>query len=666
MITDRREPGVYVDIEDLSYVAPTSAVGRSVFCVGVCDRGPHNRIVTLTSQSEFIATFGAPDFHRTSMSHYCMDKAMQYTNQGLYIRVAPEDALLSNCAISSNLTPSILIGVSSEFTFTSGSNMIINIDPTVYDSFDIGDWIYSEADTISEARQIIAKDVDTYTLDSEYLGTSGSTQANKYIPYEFTTTSIAYDTVLEEGPFDSVYQFYAVGTGKYYNNFIVKGVRNVMLEKQFVDANGDVKYKYLFMDIAIYEVQKDGTERRVEGPWTVSLTKTTPNGQKIRSLTSGSLYYIEDVINRRSELIRMVTGQSLQDLYIGTDVNTELARSQITLLLSLGNPVASTLIVPTVFGAQLQNGYDGTSDVNGILPLYDSSDNLYMDDKLFGMVKQSYNGSLVSYDGSVEQIKEVTYPLFTPDYVITGGWNSDIQDGGRQLADYRQDCFHIGDTGNSYSYEEDLLSRLNNVPWNNFTSMLYVQFRKVRDQYTGEMMNITPVYHAIERHLAVDGNYFLSEPVAGIEKGAISEPIQLEYKANHTERGDLCDDELNCTIVEPEGKYFLTQYTTWKRLSILKRAHAAKFVCFVRKMIPPLVKDLLQRKGTEYWVNQAYVRIDKFLKPYSTGGPVEVLNTLSSYTITVDFDEEGSELNIYLILKPLRVIERINVYIGVI
>jgi len=266
MITDRREPGVYVDIEDLSYVAPTSAVGRSVFCVGVCDRGPHNRVVALTSQSDFISTFGPPDFYRTSMSHYCMDKAMQYSNQGLYIRVSPEDALIANCTLSANATPSVLIGVASEFTFLEGSNLITNIDLSVFDDFDVGDWIYSFSDTISEARQIIAKDTNVYTLDSEYAGTSGSTQANKYIPYEITNTSIAYDTVLEEGPINSIYQFYAIGTGKYYNNFIVKGVRNVVLEKQFVDASGNAQYKYLFMDIAIYEVQKDGTERRVEGP----------------------------------------------------------------------------------------------------------------------------------------------------------------------------------------------------------------------------------------------------------------------------------------------------------------------------------------------------------------------------------------------------------------
>jgi hypothetical protein len=162
----------------------------------------------------------------------------------------------------------------------------------------------------------------------------------------------------------------------------------------------------------------------------------------------------------------------------------------------------------------------------------------------------------------------------------------------------------------------------------------------------------------------VDGNYFLGEPVAGIEKGAIAEPIELVYTANHTERGDLGDAELNLTISEPEGKYFLTQFTTWKRLSILKRLHAAKFVAFVRKSIPPLLKDLLQRKGTKFWIDQGQRRVEYFLSQYMNSN-VEALNMLTNYSANVEFDEISSELNVYIGLTPVRVIERINVYIAV-
>jgi len=48
--------------------------------------------------------------------------------------------------------------------------------------------------------------------------------------------------------------------------------------------------------------------------------------------------------------------------------------------------------------------------------------------------------------------------------------------------------------------------------------LLYVQYRKVFDPFTGEKIWMNPVYHALERHLYCDGAYFIAEPVAGIEK----------------------------------------------------------------------------------------------------------------------------------------------------
>ena len=74
-VTDRREPAVYVTIEDASYVAPTIEVGRTVYGVILCDRGPHNRIVTVTSKAEYRKMFGTPDIRRVSQTFYQLDKA---------------------------------------------------------------------------------------------------------------------------------------------------------------------------------------------------------------------------------------------------------------------------------------------------------------------------------------------------------------------------------------------------------------------------------------------------------------------------------------------------------------------------------------------------------------------------------------------------------------
>ena len=174
---------------------------------------------------------------------------------------------------------------------------------------------------------------------------------------------------------------------------------------------------------------------------------------------------------------------------------------------------------------------------------------------------------------------------------------------------------------------------------------------------------INPVYHAVERHLFVDGAYFIGEPVANIEKGAIQEKIKLAYRANHTERGDLIDAGLNPVIVEPEGKYILSQRTTWKRLSVLRQLHVAKFIAYLRKMIPPLLKDILQRKATQFWINQAKFRVNYFLNNFVEKPGSERYSILKSFNVNVVFDDVQSELNVLIDVTPIRAIERINVVI---
>jgi len=655
-VTDRREPAVYVTIEDASYIAPTLEIGRTVYSVILCDRGPHNRIVTVTSKEEFHQLFGQPDIRRVSQSFYQIDKALDYTGKVLVCRVVPEDSDWSNASLK--LSTTSIQTIAEDFNFTTDSDQVVCDTQAGYDAFDIGDWIYADGDTNAEAEQIVSKD-DTagflIVLANDYTGATGTASSVKYTPFsgESTPNVTAVGDLPATDP-EAIYHFYATGAGAYYNNLRIKGTRNVEMEKMWTDDAGNPLYKYIFMDIAIYFVKEDGTERLIEGPWTVSLIPRNAEGNTIRDLTTGNVMFIEDVIDRESIYIKAVTGGAIDQLVSGP--TAEDKRLQVTLLLSETGPIGTLNI--SSGGLALENGTDGTGLFDAI------SGDIAATPTVLGLVKQAFKGDLQSVDGSIEQLPECVYPWYEPDYIVSGGFPSEIQDGARYLADYRQDCIHLADTGTNFNkYEDDLSARLNDVPWNNWTSMLYVQYRKVFDQYTGRWTYMSPVYHAIERHLYCDGVYFIGEPVANIEKGAIAENIELSYKANHTERGDLLDVELNPVIVEPQGKYILSQLTTWKRLSVLKRGHVAKFVAYIRKVIPTLLKDILQRKATTYWINQANFRVTEFLGQFVENPSLERYSILKSFNVSVEFDDIRSELNIYCNITPIRAIERINVYI---
>ena len=103
---------------------------------------------------------------------------------------------------------------------------------------------------------------------------------SSYKPYELSSLAdITSDNLLNNASGDVLYYFYANGAGLYYNRLSIRGVRNTDLEKQFIDADGNPLYKYMFMDIAVYEQQDNGNQMLVEGPWTVSLIPRYPNDQ---------------------------------------------------------------------------------------------------------------------------------------------------------------------------------------------------------------------------------------------------------------------------------------------------------------------------------------------------------------------------------------------------
>ena len=678
-VTDRREPAVYVSIEDASYAAPTLETGRVGYIVTLCDRGPHNRVVTLTSREQLYKLFGQPNYRRTSQAHYLADKFLQYSSQLLLVRAMPDDADWSNVEIQTSDVGTLIEkagGGSAQFIFLepiapSEVSTVTCEDALSYEAVTVGMWIYAGTDLIAEAAQVVAKvSPDTLILDRSYEGDTINvvTAADSCLPYLSSSMSglISEAQMITTDP-TIVWYFYAKGAGTYYNKIKIMGARNVELEKMYTDNDGVVLYKYLFMDIGVYYMNDDGTTTLLEGPWTVSLTRRNALGSAIRDLTSGNSLYIEDIINDSSNFIGCVSAAGVDGL-VAIGVSETVAtkrRLQVMLNLTVSGAVVDSSTGNIADGGVLfENGTDGTVNTGRTLPMYNSSNNLESDrDYLNGQITLAYQGAMTSVDGSIEQVPECLYPWYQPDYVITGGYPAAVQNGGRALASYRQDCIHLGDTGAlKTSYSADITARRDDVAWNDWTSALYVQYRKIFDPFTGEKIWITPVYHALERHLYCDGAYFLAEPVAGIEKGAISDPIELAYKSNHTERGDLMDVELNCVIVEPQGKYILTQFTTWKRLSVLKRLHVAKFIAYIRKVIPTLLKDILQRRATQYWIGQAQFRVSNFLSKFLESS-VERYSVLKSYNVAVSFDDVRSELNVIIDVTPIRAIERINVFI---
>lgn len=743
-VNDRREPAVYVSIDDLSYIGPTTEVGRTVFGVVLTDRGPDRRVVEITTKMQYQKLFGIPNIRKCSQTHYMLDKALEYTGKVLVCRITPEDSCLANVVIKdtsnveavtingdftfthdsdkvnctqyelleqvfigdyvfssddtesnalkiiskniytgiitlsgpylgvggvSNLKKDTRTTIEGDYTFIDNSSLIESDDYFGYDVIEcspedkelltIGSWVYLSTDSIDHARQITsfvedASGNNIVTLDSYYTGVHTTGDIKVFLP--FTTSS--QQNILDANNISSgafVYHFYANGTGTFYNDIVIKGMRNYELEKLYVDDDGNPYYENVFLDLYVYKNNENGTQTLLEGPWAVSLTRKTPNDEIITNFVSGTTIYIDDVVNGNSDYIRVISGTDVDGL--NDRVNGSQKRLQLMTEMLNENPIAMNNV--TRGGLNFSEGTNGTG-------MYNSTGILVPDNELFGRVALAYNGGLSSVDNSIEMMTEQIFPLYEPDYVISGGFPAIVQLAAANLCNAREDCIHLADTGTNYnSSNSDLHARRTVCTWNMWTSALYVQYRQIRDIYTGMQFFMSPVYHALISHLNCDNKYFLAEPACNIEKGAINDEIKLAYQTNHTTRGDLQDKELNYTITETDGVYFSTQFTTWKRFSALKRLHIAKFSAYLHRQIPKILKDVVQRKATAYWLSQAQFRVDNFLLKFMEGAAIDRYACINSKTVNIDFDKTRSELNIYVSFTPILSIERINVFLTI-
>jgi len=753
--SDIREPAVYIGIDDKSYIGPPTESGRTVFGVILCDKGPDNRVVTVTSQKEYQSLFGTPNIQRCSQTHYMLNKALEFTGKVLACRVSPADAEIANVLISNTSLTEAVTGSGDSYTFSDGQyniygeeylkslsttsleistgtkTLTIDVGLTIeeddvlkilydyenymvatVDSYDdgtgelvatvtsvvgsgtyaswtismddlletnfsygmmtcdladadlleVGQWVYSDVDTATVARQIISlTEATTATaevlLDAPYTGTVDSESGVEiFVPFSVTNEDNITTPSNIEDDGDYAFHFYANGAGEYYNNLVIKCNRNYDMERIYTDDDGVPYYPYIFVDLSIYQNNENGTQTFLEGPWTVSLIRRTPNNEVIRDFISGNPSYIEDVVNTNSSLVRIKSGTQIDDLSKGTDAAEKL-RMQLMLSLVRESVVGMTNIGSG--GVDFANGTDGTG-------LYDISGNISPSTIVYGRVANAYSGSLTSIDGTIENLPEYIYPYFNLDYVVSGGYPINVQYSAAQLAALREDCHHLADTGTNFNnYVYDIQARQQMAAWNYWTSSLYVQYRLINDNYTGRKFWMSPVYHAIQVHLNTDNNYFLGEPPCNIEKGAIGDEIKLAYYTNHTTRGDLLEKELNYTISEANGVYFPTQFTTWKRFSALKRQHISKFVSYLKRQIPTILRDVIQRKATQYWLSQAQFRMNNFFLKYLDGASTDRYACINSFSVNIEFDKQRSELNVYVTFAPILSIERINVFLTI-
>ncbi len=310
---------------------------------------------------------------------------------------------------------------------------------------------------------------------------------------------------------------------------------------------------------------------------------------------------------------------------------------------------------------QMQSGTDGEFLIrDGRINMgYIEGDHLYSED-----AKQL----LIQFFNNNEIIHEVLYPELDFDYVPDWTQDIDVMNSIVQMADEIGFTMPIISLPRENNYMDDYLARVEDVYLSSFNTALY-SGQNNDNHYLAEMgyrISAPSSYSALLNHLNVDEQISITEPMAAIVKGQL--PVagaKLSYVAKSMHIEKLRGVQINTIIKETDGIYFIDQLTAYKSASKLSRINVVKVIHRMRKDLPKILKDLLQRKALENVLLSAKTRTERYMQRWIVTDNNTVDGIFSEVNVTPVFVEEELKLIVSVAVRPIGTIEKIEVPITV-
>jgi len=303
------------------------------------------------------------------------------------------------------------------------------------------------------------------------------------------------------------------------------------------------------------------------------------------------------------------------------------------------------------------------SEYNGKLQLQNGSDGDLVDANGRYNVAEA-KSLIIGFYNDTEEIKEILYPKYDFDYLIDTEVDYDIGMACSNLAQNLGTALSIIGLPYANSYDDDIEVREKIIYMSNMHAAIYsgqhnTKFYDVNQQkYTTMPLS----YFALQNHLTVDNTMSITEPVANTDKGAmLVSGYTASYEPSSLQLEKLRQRQINTLNIEKDGIYLLTQETAYKRNGKLSKINNVKTLHRVRKDLPALLKDLLQLKSTSNIINEAVKRTEYYMERWTVREDNLIDGIFEEVVVTPHFDEASNTLYLYLNVKFIGIIERINI-----
>jgi len=420
--------------------------------------------------------------------------------------------------------------------------------------------------------------------------------------------------------------FYPIGRGDSYNDFgiTIKPHSNPVLASEGVYT------------LNVYETSKELPKDNLKESFDVSFDPLALDEE-------GESRFIEEVINRYSDILRCYVDEEHLNLFLQSDVSVNVE-----------NPLG-VIEYPPGSGIQIESPaihFSGGSE--GSLVTVDpvTGRRLIDSNVAISLLVQAYQG-MNQYDDVID-LDNVYFSL-----VYDAGYPPEVKEAIRALAeDLRRDCVAIVDLGDNPNLDKDIQARNSYPILDTFFAAYFTPFSKIYDVHSGKNIWVSPVYHMSDMIPKNDKIYSLHKPNAGYNRGMIAGIKELRYNAKTIgQRDQLYLNQINPIVKFNIGYTVWGNLTSQKRPSKLSNLSTVRTVLYIKRALEQFCKWYIFEWNNDDTYNAVATEIVGFLQT------LQDAKALDGYSVEVgatEYEKKQKIMHVNVVLIPVGIIERIN------
>ena len=541
-------PSVSSRIIDNSQVFVTAQGLTLLFAAFPAEQGPDNRIQFITTESEFLFYYGAPNMRKYGQTAYNVVRWLRSGGSAMCVRVLPyieKDA--ADRPLQQSTYACYILEIGCKEDTTSGKQLKVRTRVL--------------GDGRGNVPAAIEKNIrDDMSIKGIILEQPDAAEADGFM----------YHPIMAIRGRDR---------GQKYNQF---GVRIELTDSL------DETYAH-----RLYELSIHSSASKMDESFTVSLY---PEAQTI----SGASQFVPHILENYSNIARCIFSEDGYDAvceYVNAD--PVVAKKLDILTLKERNvSVPETVHV----GVTLASGSADLSPTPEVFrPMGGGSDGDWVGpNSLESLLYKAYSGSGDFIDSTTGANKYDTFfsdawdkKAYPFDMILDANYPLSVKVAISNFARTRGDVFSILDVGFTGSPGQAIKFRQNQLTLNTFFTAIFVQDFVVTDEFQGSDIQVTPTYFLAEKIPNIDSEYGIHWPFVGPRRGSIAGFKFGSWWPNAAYREELYKAKLNYVEKDVRLTRFNSQLTSQFANSALSDISHVRALLRIRRDLENMVENYL-------------------------------------------------------------------------